>query len=183
MAVQRDQGSALIDVQFGNAWRAGKRLVVTSHGFGRAVEPSEKTAAFVQGVNVIGIERENRFIGRQRPIELLQALERAGSVSERREIVGAERKRFLKMAQRLLVPRQRGKDQAIVVEQLGGARSTRQDCAHELQRLDIPSLLMTDETEQMPCVALTGLARKNVAKNALGLGELSALPQGQRLLD
>ena len=42
---------------------------------------------------------------------------------------------------------------------------------------------MTDETEQMPCVAFTRLARKNVAKNALGLGELSALPQSQRLLD
>ena len=101
----------------------GKRPVVTGHRFGRAVEPSEKTAAFVQGVEIIGIERDSR------------------------------------------------------------AHSIRQDCAHELQRLDISSLLMTDETEQMPCVALTRLARKNVAKNALGLGELSALPQGQRLLD
>ena len=78
--------------------------------------------------------------------------------------------------------RQRAEDEAIVIEELDRARSARERRAHEPQRLDMTSLLVTDQTEQMLCIALTRLARKNAVENALGVGELSALPQGQRLL-
>lgn len=180
---QRKQSGAHIDVEFDNAGSSGKRSFVTGHGFGWAVEPSQKTTAFVQRVNVVRPKRKNRFVGGQRLIKPLQTLERAGSASKRGKIVRAERERVLKVAKRLLMTLERGKDEAIIVEQLRRARSTCEDRTNELQRLNMTSPLVTDETEQMLCVALTGLAHKNVAKNALGVGELSALPQSHRLLD
>jgi hypothetical protein len=39
------------------------------------------------------------------------------------------------------------------------------------------------QTIERLCVAVTGLVRKNAAKNALGVDELPALPQGERLFD
>lgn len=183
MAVQRHERSAFIDVEFGNAGRSGKRSLVTRHRFGWAVEPSQKTTAFVQRVNVVRLKRKNRFVGGQCLIKPLQTLERAGSISKRGKIVRAKRERVLKVPKRLLMTLERGQDEAIVVEQLRRARSTREDRTNELQRLNVTSLLVVNETEQILCVALTRLAHKNVAKNALGVGQLSALPQSQRLLD
>jgi hypothetical protein len=98
MTVQRDQRGAFVDVEFGDPGRGGERFVVTGYCFGGSVEPREQTAAFIQRVVVTGIERENRLVGGQRLIEPLQTLERAGSISERREIAGAKRERILKIA-------------------------------------------------------------------------------------
>ena len=80
--------------------------------------------------------------------------------------------------------RERGKDEAVIVEYLGRSRSAAlKDRADELQRFDVTSLLMTDETEKMLRVELAGLRGKNIAKNSFGVSELPALLQGQRLLD
>ena len=89
MAVERNQSGALIDVEFDNAGSGGKRSFVTGHGFGWAVEPSQKTTAFVQRVNVVRPKRKNHFVGGQRLIKPLQTLERAGSASKRGKIVRA----------------------------------------------------------------------------------------------
>ena len=103
IAVQRHERSAFIDVEFGNAGRSGKRSLVTRHRFGWAVEPSQKTTAFVQRVNVVRLKRKNRFVGGQCLIKPLQTLERAGSISKRGKIVRAKRERVLKVAKRLLM--------------------------------------------------------------------------------
>ena len=87
MAVQRHERSAFIDVEFGNAGRSGKR---SRHRFGWAVEPSQKTTAFVQRVNVVRLKRKNRFVGGQCLIKPSQTLERAGSISKRGKIVRAK---------------------------------------------------------------------------------------------
>lgn len=131
----------------------------------------------------VRIDREHGLIGSQRLIELPQALERRGSISARGEIIRADRERVLKARKRLLMARERGKDEAVIVEYLGRSRSALKDCADELQRFDVASLLMTDETEKMLRVELAGLRGKNSAKNSFGVGELPALLQGQRLLD
>src|SRR6266542_1027725 len=73
----------------------------------RLVEPLQflqRTAAVVEGIRIVGLERERLVVARQRLVEPLQFLQRTAAVVEGIRIVGLERERLVVARQRLVEP-------------------------------------------------------------------------------
>src|SRR5277367_2516850 len=181
--VQGNQRTAFVDVKLDDPRRDSERFVIAGNCRVGTPQPHMKAAAFVQSVGIVGLRREDNFIGGQCLLIATETLERSGAIFESVEIVCMIGERILKTCKRLLMAGQRGEDKSVIVQYLGRSWRSLEHGTDEPERLGILSLLMAQQTEEMQGIEVLGIRGEDCTADGLGVREPALLIMRKGLHD
>ena len=149
----------------------------------RVEELEKRVAAIEQCLGIAPSERQCLVETPQGFTVLLEVMQRQRAVVDRLGEIRLDRQRLIVALERFLETTERVKDHAEIRQRPRIIGLHLQRGADQLQCIEVPALMMANDSKQMPCIEVIGSQREDPHIQLFGARQVASLMQGHGLIE